>query len=251
MPAIEKLLRLHKVEQQLRGLRSRIDSAQRYLDAQSAQLADLNTRHEALLGQVRQLEATSHNQETELGAIDDRIAKLREQLNSAKTNKEYSAFLTEMSTLKDDRSAVETQALEAMGQIDDLKAGVEEINEQIAERTKICEIAKAQRDEREQEVKDRLDELQVERDDAAKDVPGDLIAIYEHLATQDVEDAMAPLEEHSRRSMEYACGSCQMMMPMEVISVVLGKGAPTQCVNCGAFLYMEEQLRESMMASKK
>jgi len=62
---------------------------------------------------------------------------------------------------------------------------------------------------------------------------------------------MAPIEEHSRRHMEFSCGGCQVMLPMELVSAILGRTAVTQCSNCGAILYMEDALRESMSTSKR
>lgn len=253
MSVTDQLLRLHKVDRKLRELRSRLASAERYLKAQEQQLSDLQKRREAVNAQVRQLQASVHNDESEMGSIDDRIAKLRDQLNSAKTSKEYSTFLSEINTFKADKGQVEERALEAMTRLDELKATLAEIDSEIAERTSIRDVAKNDLKKRESDAREQLETLIADREKAANEVPRDALAAFDSIAAriESHEDVMAPIEEHSRRSMEYACGGCQTMLPVELVSRLLGKGDLTRCVSCGSILYMEETLRESMMAAKK
>lgn len=250
MTVTQKLLQLHLVDQQLRGLRKRTQTAEAYLRQQEQTLADLNAKIDGLLAQRRQLEATVHNQETEMASIDERIAELRERMNTSKTNKEYSALLTEVSTLKADRSKIETEAIEGMTQLDEISGQIAELETRREEREKMRTVAEKQRDEQRQEVKDRVEELEKERAVAAAEVPDDALSIFENRAEID-DDVMAPVEEHSRRHMEFACGACQTMLPIELVSTLLGRGDVTQCSCCGVLLYMEAALRESLTPTKK
>ncbi|TVQ30582.1 MAG: hypothetical protein EA376_12010 [Phycisphaeraceae bacterium] len=251
MTVTEKLLRLHRVETQIRGLRKRIDSAQKYLDEQERQLASIQSRLDALATQMRQLKATAHNDENEIAELDARINKLRDQLNTAKTNKEYTALLTEVNTFKADKSAVEDRVLESMTRLDEVTEAVAQLEAEREERSKIRDIAAAERDQRAQEVKDRLEELEKEREVAAAEVPKDTLILLEQLGRRHDEDAMVPIEEHSRRHMEFSCGGCQVLLPMELVSAILGRNVVTQCSSCGAILYMDDSLRESMSTTKR
>ena len=56
--------------------------------------------------------------ELELKSRDEHIEKLRNHLNLARTNKEYSALLTELNTAKADDSKLETQVLELMRNVE-------------------------------------------------------------------------------------------------------------------------------------
>jgi len=253
MTVTDQLLRLHKVDRRLRELRSRLASAERYLKLQDQQLADLARRREALSAQVRQLQATVHNDESEMAGLDEKIAKLRDQLNSAKTSREYSAFLTEINTFKADKDQIEERALEGMQRLDELKANLEALDAEHDERKGIRDVAESDLKQREADAKDQLEKLIAEREEAANEVPRDALAVFDSIAAriEPHEDVMAPIEEHSRRSMEYACGGCQTMLPVELVSRLLGKGDLTRCVSCGSILFMEESLRESMLAAKK
>jgi chromosome segregation ATPase len=64
MSLIQSLLNLHKVEVQVRGLRSRLDNAQRYLATQDRALRELSQSLEELQSRKRQTQAKIANLET-------------------------------------------------------------------------------------------------------------------------------------------------------------------------------------------
>ena len=71
--------------------------------------------------------------ELELKSNEETISKLRAALNSARTNKEYAAVLTQLNTNKADNSKIETQALELMKDIEADEAECTDIQKQIEE----------------------------------------------------------------------------------------------------------------------
>ena len=118
MGVTAKLLKLYRVDQKLNGLNSRLRAAERYLDAQEKQLTTLTDKHTSLDGQLRQLQASIHNDETDIKRFDDRIASNRERMNNASTSKEHGALLTEINTMKADRALVEERVLEMVTKTD-------------------------------------------------------------------------------------------------------------------------------------
>jgi len=252
MSVTEKLLRLYKVDRQLRSLRNRINQAKRYLQAQDRQLSEIAQKRDAMESQVRQLEASIGNDENEAASIEERIASLRERLNTSTTSKEYSATLAEVNTLKADKALVEERTLEMMTRVDELRASLAELDAQTEERQKIRGVAEADVAKREAEAADRLQELEAERAVAAEDVPVDALAAFDELAEQrDEDDVMAAVEEHSRRHLEYTCGSCQTILPIELINRLCSHGDLTMCVNCGAILYAEADIKDIVSPAKR
>lgn len=246
MNVTAKLVRLHLVESQIRGLTGRLKGAESYLQTQTEQIITLGGQRESVAKQLRQLEATVHNNETEIGSIDARIAKLRDQMNSAKTNKEYVAFNTEVGVLKADKSNIEERAIGSLTRVEELRAELTRLDASLAEREQVRAVAQADRDQRESEIRDRLHELRQERERVAAEVPPDALKHFEHRAKLHPEDdLMAPLEEYDRRNMEYACGACQVLLPIEKLNGLLGRGLLTTCSNCGVILYLEDALREA------
>jgi predicted nucleic acid-binding Zn-ribbon protein len=224
-------------------------AAERFLDEQTKQLAQIDGKREGINGQLRQLQATIANHEGEMARFDARIETLRSQMDNAKTNKEYKAFLTEVNTLKAERSTNETAALELMTKADELKKQLAELDGQKGEREKLRKVAAEDREKKAEEIKDRLAQLKAERAQLASEVPADAMALYVELVRQKGDDAMAPVQELDRRRHEYTCGSCQMAVPVETVNALM-RGANNQsvvrCVSCGGLLYIEKEVAERL-----
>ncbi len=253
MGVTSKLLSLYRVDQKIRGLRSSLDQAESYLRQQDTLLAGLAEQQDAEQSQIRQLEATEHNDETEVQSIELRVEELRDRMINAQTSKEHSALLTEINTLKANKDEIENRAIETLNKLDELRAIHTETLSQIDERKKVRAVAKTKRDDREAEIKDKLAELEADRVTAEADVPPAALAIYNDRLIFDIEEVMAPCEEQNRRNMEYSCGACYQHMPVEQVNILLNRGDITTCPACDAILYMEDALRESIFeaAQKK
>lgn len=250
MTVTDKLLKVFQIDQQITGLESRLRAAERFLGEQTKQLSSIETKKAAAERQLKQLAATVADAEGEMARLDERIAELRSRMDESKTNKEYKALLSEVNTLKEQRSEHETKAIEMMEESDALKAQLEELASQTSERERVKTVAAGDRDKRAEEIKDKLDALRAERETLASDVPPAAMGVYSELTTRIDEEPMAPIEIADRRRHEYHCGSCMMSLPMETMSALLSHGQLTQCVSCQVILYLDEKARERMLAKK-
>lgn len=239
MTVTSQLLELFRVDKQLRGLRTRLDAAERFLREQTRQSDELKGASSAIETQIKQLRAAAANFEGEAARLETKINTIREQMNSAKTAKEYNAFLTELGTFKDEKTSSEEQALGAMTKLEELDSKLKELKAQHAERKKMVGAAETERVTREAEIKDRLTELSARRKVLAADVPKEALASLEHLIKTKGDDAMAHVEVVDRRNYEYSCAACYMTLPMETVSSIVA-GRLTACVSCGTILYTED-----------
>ncbi len=240
MSETAKLLALFRVESQLRGLRSRLDQADRFLQAQLRQHQDLEDRASEIETKVKHLKASAGEGEGESDRLEARIAEIREKMNQSQTSKEYNAFLAELNTFKAEKDKIEESALGSMGEVDELQAKLDELRETAGERSKIVEQARAERNQREADIKDRLEELSAQRDTLAADVPSDTLNLFESLLARLGDEAMAPIEVLDRRNHEYTCGGCMVVIPMEAVSTI-ASGKLARCPSCGCILYTEDE----------
>ena len=141
MPLIDNLLTLYKVDRQVRSLRSRVEGAEIYLNVQKKQMNEIAVEHSENEQQQMQRKATIANIETEIGSIDARIAHLRDELNQAVNDKQYSALLAEINTIKEQRKAFENDLLEEMTALETLTEVSNEINTREVERQKVLQVA--------------------------------------------------------------------------------------------------------------
>jgi uncharacterized protein len=245
MTVTSKLLAVFRVDQQIQGLQTRLRGSERYLAEQTRQLASLGTEKDALETQLRQLRASEANAEGESERIATHIDDLREKMNNATSNKEYKAFLAEVNNLKEIRSTHDEQAIEFLEQIEALTGKLDEVNSNVDEREKVRGIAEQQRQERSDEIAEKLAELKSKREELIADVPKDAVSIYEELLENRGEDAMAPLEIVDKKRHEYVCGSSMMTVPVEIAASLI-QGKLTISPNDGCILYLTAEAEEEL-----
>lgn len=247
----EKLHELFLLESRVRGMRSRLDSASRRRTALQTKLNQLNQQRQELADQVKLHKARAHNLEQQANEMEQRVAKLREQMTQVTNNKEYSALLVEANTVKADKGGIEEQALELLGKVDELQAQFDSVTQQVADQEKLVAQAEAEVKSHEAEVGEKLTEATAERDEAAKDIPAEILTEFNRLANAYDGEAMAEVNEENRRRMEYTCGGCYMTIPVERLNTLFTRpDEPTDCPNCNRLLFVGEDLKASISASK-
>ncbi len=241
------LLSLFRIDSQVRGLRSRLDSASRYLDAQDQILNDLRQQCEEVQLRRRHVQATIGNLEGEVAVIDERLEKLRGELNVATTNKQYTAVLTELNTAKLARSEVEDRILQEMETVEECGRQLETVTRDTEERIKVRAVAETQLQQRHDEVGKRLAELEQQRSTAAGCIPGTDLKLFDELAEAYNGEAVAAVEEIDRRRREYVCGSCNLNLPFEAVAALLGRGDTlVVCPACGRILFLQDETRGAL-----
>ncbi len=250
MPLIDNLLALYTVDRQVRSLRGRVESAQIYLRVQEKQIAAIDVEQSEVQQQLKQRKSNIALIETETGSIDERIVHLREELNHAVNDKQYSALLAEVNTLKERRKAFEEEELLEMGASEELQGRLTEISERVEERQKVVNSAKQDLETRENEVSEQLSELEEERAAAAALIPESTLEQFDSIADDFEGEAMAAIEVLDQKRKEYGCTSCSLQIPLDSITKMLGHPDDiVTCVSCDRILYLENETRE-LIASK-
>ena len=243
----DNLVNLFRIDAQFRGLRSRLESAERYLAAQTRQVEELKQQREELEARHRQIQAHIGNLESESAALDERLEKLRNELNAATTNKQYTAVLHELNGAKDNHIQLEDRTLQEMERVEENAGQREILAAEIAERERVRELAGEELKQRQEEVGDRLTALEADRNVAASAIPGTELKIFTELADAYEGEAMASIEEVDRRHREYACGACNMHVPFQSVACLLGTADTlVRCTACGRILFLEDETRGAL-----
>ena len=111
------LLQLQLVERQLAHVRGRLKSRQNAVAAQQHRIDQLQEEHKALLERATNRRMSADRHELDLKTREQQVLRLRGTLNTVKTNKEYSAILTQINTLKADNAKIEEEALKIIQEV--------------------------------------------------------------------------------------------------------------------------------------
>lgn len=236
--ALDALLRLQDIELQLADIRRQLARRTRVVADQARKVQAMRESLEQEREQLRRSQVQVDELDLDLKARGSHIAKLREQLNSVKTNKEYAAVLSQLNTEKADSTRVESKALEMM-------SGIEAQRRSLADREKAieAEVARlndlqAQADQAQKLFAERLAGLQKRRAEAAAAVEPAQLALFERLAERHDGEAIATVERIHPRRDEFLCGGCNMGLTAEVANALLTRNDVITCKNCGRILNM-------------
>jgi len=184
---------------------------------------------------LRALQVKLKEREVNLQQKEEQIKKLQAQLYQLKTNKEYSAMLTEIGGVKADNSLIEEEIIKLMDEIDLAKKKIIEEKELFK-----AEELKAQKEKdalsaRSKEIEARLTELNTQREGIVPDIEKQVMARYEKVLKNKDGLAMVPVDGN-------ACGGCHMNLPPQVISEVKLREDIIVCGSCLRILYIDENV---------
>ncbi len=239
-PVITALEGLQAIERDLSQVRRRRKTRLRAVEAQEARIAkhrqERDSLHKASVDRRKQAD----DYELTLRQNEEHIAKLRVNLNAAKTNKEYAALLTQINTQRADNAKFEEQALKILGEVDVLKTQIEESDKHIAQEEARLQEIHASSAEEIQKLDTMLTTLQTKRDAAAKAIPETVLAIFDRLSQQYDGEAMAKVEVNGRRPpYTYTCGGCFMSLNAEHANALRTRDEVRQCDNCRRILFID------------
>ncbi len=222
-----------------------LDKLQGEMDQIPAKIADLRSDLESAKGRLNAakaaliaLEKTKKEKELDIAAKEEAIRKHGVELNQVKTNDAFKALQHE---IDQDRAAVgeiETAILEAMEGID---AGRREEKAAAAELKGVEDEAKAEisvLEKQLEEIKARHDAQKALCDQAAADVPPEMLRIYRHARMRGKMDAVVPIEGGN-------CSACRIALaPQVVVEATKGKSLVV-CESCQRILFKPEPAGKS------
>jgi predicted nucleic acid-binding Zn-ribbon protein len=98
------------------------------------------------------------------------------------------------------------------------------------------------------EIKDSLATLEAERDEKADAIPSNAQQLFDDLADDFDGEAMASIELIDKRRREYACNTCNVHLPFDIVNRVTGRpDEVVQCQGCLRILYASDGCREALV----
>jgi len=235
-PVLNGLIQLQSVENRLRVEKAKLTRCRRNVIIQENQIRSLQNALEAKKEEVQLSKVQFDRLELELKSRDERIARLRACLNTAKTNKEYSAVLTQLNTTKADNSKIETQSLELLKDIEADETECKEIQNQIDEQKQQLERIRTEAETLAGKYQAEIDKIQAEWDQLAQTIPDKPLEIFKRVTETYDGQAVALIEQQGGTKGAYSCGGCFMGLTAECVNLLMTKDDIIRCPNCTRIL---------------
>jgi len=235
---LQALIKLQSVENRLRAAKAKLARCRRNVIIQENQIRTLQNGLEAKKEEIQLTTIQSDRLELELKTRDADIAKLRASLNTARTNKEYAAVLTQLNTTRADNSKIESQILELMKDIEVDNAEIQKIQQQIDEQKGKLDQVRKESEQLATKYEAETDQIQSEWDEAASHVPAEQLEIFKRVADTYDGEAVAIIEQNQGRTGAYSCGGCFMGVTDECVNQLMTKDDIIRCANCTRILVL-------------
>ncbi len=171
--------------------------------------------------------------ELDLKTNEGEITKYNVQLNSIKTNKEYSALITEIGSKKADMSILEDEILDTMSKLEAANQGLEKATENLRSE--------------EQSLKDLINTVDAEvkvTDTEIEKIKGEQkkyidlldehsLQSYNRLSNIKGGKAIVPVIGN-------VCGGCSMNITTQTLNELMGSKDLVFCRSCSRILYLDE-----------
>lgn len=238
-PVLHGLVKLQKVENRLRAVKTKLERCRRGVILQENQVRSLQNALGAKKEEIQLTRVQSDRLELELKEREESIAKFRAALNTARTNKEYSAILTQLNTSKADTSKLENQILELMKNVETDQADCAKIQEEIDEQKAKLQKMRSEAEVSAARYEAEIAEIKQEWEAAASAVPAEPLEIFKRVAETYDGQALAVVERHEGRTESFSCGGCFMGLPNEIANRLMMRDEVLRCPNCTRILVME------------
>ena len=223
---------LHHIHHRMASLREQHERGPRQIEAKRKHLAQRNESLEKARTDLKAIRAHNHNLETERKSLDGRINQLQLQINTAKTNKEYTTLVSERDGVVKTRATLEDKILEGMLQEEEtgeeIQSGEKEV-QRLQQELADLEHSVGQQSG---ELGQKLQEAEAQLAAAEASLPTDARDVYRRLVERRGADSLAPVAAGN-------CTGCYTGITPQMQTQVM-VGELVLCKSCGRILYTDE-----------
>ena len=228
---LEKLVRLHHVEADLKRAESDLAEIPRLRKEIEEKLARDRARLDAARAALEASQKARRQNETAVQDLETKRSKYKGQLMEVKTNKEYTAVLHEIEGVERDIKAREDVVLEEMERAEGLGLDVRREEADFKGVEADAGKQKAALDARAAKLEGEAAQLRKERDAVAASIPEEALALYARVAKQ-----RGTGVAEARDGM---CQACHVRMRLQIWVEVKKNERLFQCESCSRVLFYE------------
>jgi uncharacterized protein len=236
---LEALIALQDVEHQIVDIRRQLAGKLRSVERQAEKLRAAEDALAEARADLQHAQIEADSVAMDLKSRDASVNKLRDNLNTIRTNKEYAAVLSQLNNEKADRSRVENRALELMNTVEGKRKSLGELESKVQEESKRLANLKGQLDQTQASFASRLAVLEKQRTGAAERVDAQSMDLFNRISARYDGEVLARVVQPHPRRQEYICDGCNMSLAAERANALQTRDEIQTCGSCGRILYMD------------
>ena len=233
---IKKFIELQKIDSEIYKIKKDLDLQPKNLAEIEAEFEAKKSHLKALEQRFKQLQIERMGLDLELKEMDEQVARGNAQLMQLKTNKEYSAKITEIEGIKADKSVLEDKTLAMMEEIETIQKQMAEEKEKLSADEQVFVEHKKRIETETQAIEQKIEELKKGRGAINAGLDANTLAQYERILGKKQGLAIVPVLKGNK------CGGCYMNLTQQKANEIRAYKELIHCENCVRIIYLEEDL---------
>ena len=230
---LQQLVDLQKIDDQISEYKKILVDIPRQLNSARSELEEKKNILKLVMDEISALQKQRKDLELEVQGENDHMAKAKTKLPAVKTNKEYTAILTEVDAIKEKVSKIEDKELEIMEALEEKSKEIPGVEKKCKEEDVYFSEYKQKKEAEEKRVKGELEELVVKRKNISDQVEAVILKRYQKIFDSREGRVVSGLRGD-------ICQGCfQHVLPQMVIEIKMGQKMH-QCSSCLSFLFWDE-----------
>ena len=228
------LLKLQELDLELH----RFEAEQASLPAEMEQLeheySQLGTGLESQESALKALKVAIREAESKTAHLEEISTKYKQQLLTVKTNREYSALLTEIESVKREKEELEEQIIKQMEKTEAASLEIEQLRRKLGELSAVKKEKQAELDLKLKEIGGEISVRKRKRQELSRQVKSPVLRLYERIMNSKTNRAVVALRNGS-------CGGCFAHVPLQKVADIRKADQIHTCESCGRILYCEDK----------
>jgi predicted nucleic acid-binding Zn-ribbon protein len=234
MVEIENLVRLQKLDDEIRALDSRLSAIPKEIEALQKEIATERKNLESAQKALADAQKAQRTHESELAAVEERVKKYKDQLMNVKTNDEYRAMQHQIEVATKDVSAIEDKILDDFDTVKELEEKKQKRQAELDKGQKeISAMEKELEAERTRLESERASRM-TSREEVLTRIPEDLLSEYDRIAKARGGVAMA-------EAIDERCQVCMVRLRPQAFQELRMGAKILHCESCRRILYYRER----------
>jgi len=232
--SIEVLKRLQSLKSKINELKEYQERRKQDVQEKKTQIEDKRTlaekKHEEKLSSQKEIDG----KELDLKTDEGEITKYNVQLNSIKTNKEYTALCTEIGSKKADMSILEDEILNSMSRLEPVNEEYNKLQEDLRREEESFKdlIESVDADAKKTDIE--IEKIQNDQKKYIDALDEDTLYHYNRLSNIKGGKAIVAVVDNM-------CGGCSMKITAQTLNLLMGGNELVFCQSCSRILYLEEK----------
>ena len=232
--SIEVLKRLQSLKSKINELKESQELRKQDVQKKKTQIEDKKAlaeeKHEEKLSRQKEID----RKELDLKTDEGEITKYNVQLNSIKTNKEYTALCTEIGSKKADMSILEDEILSTMSKLESVNEEYNKLQEDLRREEESLKnlIESVDADVKKTDIE--IEEIQNDQKKYIDALDENSLKHYNRLSSIKGGKAVVAVIDNM-------CGGCSMKITAQTLNLLMGSNELVFCQSCSRILYLEEK----------